>query len=97
MIQETNLKPYLIYNSENHRFPLVVSIPHSGTQLTREMQETFLPDVVLSNMDWYLPQLYAFLVELTRTVRHFRKSEMLIRPIVFMKRQPAENQCMQHR
>lgn len=51
MIQETNLKPYLIYNSENHRFPLVVSIPHSGTQLTREMQETFLPDVVLSNMD----------------------------------------------
>lgn len=68
MIQETNLKPYLIYNSENHRFPLVVSIPHSGTQLTREMQETFLPDVVLSNMDWYLPQLYAFLVEWGVTV-----------------------------
>ena len=68
MIQETNLKPYLIYNSENHRFPLVVSIPHSGTQLTREMQETLLPDVVLSNMDWYLPQLYAFLVEWGVTV-----------------------------
>lgn len=48
MIQETNLKPYLIYNSENHQFPFVVSIPHSGTQLTREMQETLLPDVVLS-------------------------------------------------
>ena len=60
MIQETNLKPYTIYHSENHSFPLVVSIPHSGTQLTREMQET-------------------------------------LRPIVFMKRQPAENQCMQHR
>ena len=51
MIQETNLKPYTIYHSENHSFPLVVSIPHSGTQLTREMQETLLPDVVLSNMD----------------------------------------------
>lgn len=68
MIQETNLKPYLIYNSENHRFPLVVSIPHSGIQLTREMQETLLPDVVLSNMDWYLPQFYAFLVKWGVTV-----------------------------
>ena len=68
MIQETNLKPYTIYHSENHSFPLVVSIPHSGTQLTREMQETLLPDVVLSNMDWYLPQLYAFLVEWGVTV-----------------------------
>lgn len=68
MIQETNLKPYFIYNSENHQFPLVVSIPHSGTQLTREMQETLLPDVVLSNMDWYLPQLYAFLAEWGVTV-----------------------------
>lgn len=68
MIQETNLKPYLIYNSENHSFPLVVSIPHSGTQLTREMQETLLPDVILSNMDWYLPQLYAFLAEWGVTV-----------------------------
>ena len=48
MIQETNLKPYTIYHSENHSFPLVVSIPHSGTQLTREMQETLLPDEMMT-------------------------------------------------
>lgn len=35
MIQETNLKPYTIYHSENHSFPLVVSIPHSGTTIDK--------------------------------------------------------------
>lgn len=40
MIQETNLKPY-IYHSENHRFPLVVSIPHSGTQFGQTCSPAF--------------------------------------------------------
>ena len=52
-----------IWNKEKNNYPIIISIPHSGTHLPREMKEKMLENCVLANMDWYLPKLYSFLKE----------------------------------
>lgn len=73
-------RPFTICNVSNHRFPIIVSIPHSGTCITKEMNDQLIQGVVLPNTDWYLPQLYGFLKEMgiTGIVNHM--SRYLIDP-----------------
>ena len=56
-----------IINKEENKLPFVISIPHSGLYITKEMNEK-LKDVILANMDWYLPKLYDFLEEQRFTI-----------------------------
>ena len=56
-----------VINENLHNLPFVISIPHSGQYITKEMNSK-LNDVILANMDWYLPELYNFLEELDFTV-----------------------------
>lgn len=56
-----------IWNNSKNKIPLIVSIPHSGTYIPKTMQEKLLDNVILSNMDWYLPNLYSFLKDLEIT------------------------------
>ncbi len=51
---------FSIYNKDIHHYPLVISMPHSGTQLTQKMKANLLDNVVLANMDWYIPLVYDF-------------------------------------
>ena len=44
-------KVFSIYNQDIHLHPLVISIPHSGTQLTQKMKDNLIKDVILPNMD----------------------------------------------
>lgn len=57
------MKPFSVQNSSLHQFPLVLSIPHSGTHLPPEIRTQMIPHVLLPNADWFLPELYAFLPE----------------------------------
>lgn len=57
-----------ICNSDSHKYPVVVSIPHSGTFVPDDIRSTMLSGVVLSNMDWFLKELYAFLPDMGITV-----------------------------
>lgn len=57
-------KGFEVWNETNHKFPFVINLPHSGCYVSKEMQRQMLDHVILPNMDWYLPQLYAFLKEL---------------------------------
>ncbi|MGY8906710.1 N-formylglutamate deformylase [Candidatus Njordibacter sp. Uisw_056] len=42
--------------------PLLVSMPHSGLQLTPEVASTLIPEALaLPDTDWHIPQLYDFL------------------------------------
>lgn len=50
-----------IWNKENDKIPIIVSMPHSGTYLPQEMKEKLADNIVLANMDWYLPKLLFFL------------------------------------
>ena len=45
--------------------PLLVSIPHSGLQLTSEVASTLTPEALaLPDTDWHIPQLYGFIAPL---------------------------------
>lgn len=62
------MKNFDVFNEDCHQHPLVVSLPHSGTYLPAEMQEKLLPDAVIANVDWFLRELYDFLVSLNVSV-----------------------------
>lgn len=53
-----------VWNKENNKIPIIVSIPHSGTYLPVTMKEKLIDNIILANMDWYLPKLYLFLQDL---------------------------------
>ena len=56
-----------IWNNDKNEIPIIVSIPHSGTYIPRIMKKNLISNVVLANMDWYLPSLYSFLKDLKIT------------------------------
>lgn len=69
-----------IINGNNHDLPFVISIPHSGLYITREMNSKLKDDIILANMDWYLPELYNFLENLGFTVIINNVSRYVIDP-----------------
>lgn len=56
-----------VLNQNNNQIPVVISIPHSGEYITKEMSDN-LNNVLLSNTDWYLDKLYSFLSKMGFTV-----------------------------
>ena len=64
--------------------PLLVSLPHAGTQLTPELQSQLVPRAVqVEDTDWFLDRLYAFVVDLGASLivpRHSRYVVDLNRP-----------------
>ena len=69
-----------VINENIHKLPFVISIPHSGVYVTKEMNNKLKENVILANMDWYLPQLYSFLKELGFTVVINHVSRYVIDP-----------------
>lgn len=67
-ILDKDIKIAEVVNGGLHSLPFVISIPHSGTFITSEMNKILRNDTVLSNMDWYLPELYNFLADLGYSV-----------------------------
>lgn len=60
-----NGKKYTLFNEALHTFPVVVSIPHSGTFISESVSTQFInPVPPLSNVDWYLDKLYDFLSQM---------------------------------
>ncbi|WP_333603137.1 N-formylglutamate amidohydrolase, partial [Pantoea eucrina] len=61
------------------RLPLLISIPHAGTQLTPEV-EAGLSDAArpLPDTDWHLPQLYDFAQDIGASVLTGRYSRFVI-------------------
>ncbi len=73
-------KPFTIYNQDQHLYPIVVSMPHSGTWLTQKMKDQLIKDVILPNNDWYIPQVYHFLKAMKITVIENHISRYVIDP-----------------
>lgn len=71
---------FSLLNPDRHETPVVVSIPHSGRFIPADIRRQFLPDVVLPNMDWFLPELYAFLADMGVTTLMNRVSRYVIDP-----------------
>ncbi len=64
----SNVRVYKAYNENIHTYPIIVSIPHSGTYLPREVRRQLTRPLTLPNMDWHLDRLYDFLQETGVTV-----------------------------
>lgn len=71
---------FTVLNSSNHEIPIVISVPHSGIYITKEMSNNLVDNLIFSNIDWYLPELYSFLEELGFTVIINNMSRYVIDP-----------------
>ncbi len=69
-----------ILNKSNNTLPFIISIPHSGEFLTKELISNLKDGVVLPNTDWYLQDLYNFLEDLGFTVIINKISRYVIDP-----------------
>lgn len=61
------MKQFEIWNNYKNKIPIIISIPHSGTYIPQIMKNKLIDNVILANMDWYLPSLYSFLKDLEIT------------------------------
>ncbi len=55
------MENYTILNENEHRFPVVIDLPHSGVFVPPDIRTRLLNSACLSNSDWFLPELYDFL------------------------------------
>lgn len=55
------MEHYTILNENEHQFPVVIDLPHSGVFVPQDIHKRLLDNVCLSNTDWFLPELYDFL------------------------------------
>lgn len=60
------MEQYHVLN-ENSEYPIVVCFPHSGTYVPEEIRNRMKDSAVLTNMDWFLPELFDFLTEMKIT------------------------------
>lgn len=75
-----SMKTFITYNKEKHIYPVVISLPHSGTWIPEEMRSSLRKDVVLANTDWFLPELYNFLVAMGCTMIENRGNRYVADP-----------------
>ena len=66
---------YSVWNERHHLYPIVVDFPHSGIIVPDPIRAQMRPDAVLSNTDWFLPNLYAFLepMGVTSLINHLNR------------------------
>ena len=74
------MNPFTIYNEEKNHYPVIVSLPHSGTWIPRDMRSRLRPGAVLANTDWFLPELYSFLIEKGCTVIENQVNRYVVDP-----------------
>lgn len=55
---------YNIYNENSMKYPIIANLPHSGIKVPNKIREKFVtPAPILANTDWFLNELYDFLIE----------------------------------
>lgn len=74
------MKTMTIYNQDVHLYPIVVSMPHSGTWIPDSMKAQLIKGTILPNMDWYIPLLYCFLKDMNITMIENHVSRYVIDP-----------------
>lgn len=57
-----------IFHDKLNQYPVIFSLPHSGTTIPDRMKQLLQPNIFLPNTDWFLREFYDFLSELGFTV-----------------------------
>jgi len=74
------MKPYTIIEGKENKVPIIISIPHCGTNFPDEIKNKFIPEQIssLDDTDWYLQDLYNFAPDMGITIIHANYSRWLI-------------------
>lgn len=74
------MSPFEIIEPTAEKVPIILSSPHSGTELPDEVIDDYRPEQLdsLDDTDWFIPELYSFASEMGITVIKARYSRWLI-------------------
>lgn len=74
------MEPYVIVEPKKPVAPIIISIPHCGTEFPDEIINDYLPEQVgyLDDTDWSLQDLYDFATDLGITIIYARYSRWVI-------------------
>lgn len=74
------MKPYHILESTAPKIPIILSIPHCGTEFPEELQNDYLPEQMesIDDTDWFLQDLNEFAPSMGITVVYARYSRWVI-------------------
>lgn len=73
-------KPYYIIEPKAPKVPIIISVPHSGTEFPEEIEDDYLEvqKKVLDDTDWFVHHVYDFASELGITVIRAKYSRWAI-------------------
>lgn len=57
------MENFATYNEEIDELPIIIDLPHSGEMIPDDIKKKMNPELPLPNVDWFLPDLYDFLVQ----------------------------------
>lgn len=74
------MDPYIIHAPQGVRVPVLLSIPHCGTQFPKEIKDQYVPELIAApdDTDWFVDRLYDFAPSLGITVIHAVYSRWVI-------------------
>lgn len=72
--------PFFIVEPKGKKVPLILSVPHSGTDFPTELAGHYVPEMAQSpdDTDWFVHQLYHFASEMGITIIHAKYSRWVI-------------------
>ena len=73
-------EPFYISEPKGKKVPIIISVPHSGTEFPKEIEDDYLPSQkkVLDDTDWFVHDVYDFASELGITVIRAKYSRWAI-------------------
>jgi len=74
------MNPFTIIEAAAKKVPVIISIPHCGTQFPDELVNDYLPGQISSidDTDWFLQDLYNFAPQMGITIVHAKYSRWVI-------------------
>lgn len=77
---ETTDSPFIIKRATGKRIPVILSVPHCGTSFPDEIIDHYDPEMIKApdDTDWFVHDLYEFLLEEGVTMIHAKYSRWVI-------------------
>ncbi len=73
-------EPFIVIEPEGPRVPMILSVPHCGTDFPEEIKDHYKPELAASpdDTDWFVHRLYDFALSMGITIIHAKYSRWVI-------------------